>query len=141
MWTRRPSVVSAALTEKIRLDYEWLLLAVALIGLILLGLYVVVRLRRRLAEQKQPTLPMRIEDYRALLERGLLEPQEFERIRDKLEQKTASPPAPASAPASAPSADPTAIQSFEPPRPQDPRPKSTGIQDLEAGRPKPPDVI
>lgn len=124
MWTIRRPVVLPAATAQFQFDFEWLLLALALMGVVLLGLYVVARFKRKLA-QEQAAQPLRVEDYRALMEQGLLQPQEFERIREHLERRTPPPTPPQPA-------DPTAIQSFEPPRRPDPRPPSTGIRDPKA---------
>jgi hypothetical protein len=71
------------------LDWELVLLALALVGLLAAGLVLVVRVRRwrSLAE----VVPTRIEHYRALLEQGILAPEEFERIRDYLDRKSSDP--------------------------------------------------
>jgi hypothetical protein len=87
------------LTAQFQFDLEWLLLAIILVGLILLGAFVIVRFKRWQGAERSPPVPTRIEDYRALMEKGLLEAPEFERIRDQLEKKSASPP-PAVPPAS-----------------------------------------
>jgi hypothetical protein len=102
MWNVGPPAVIAALTLQIQFNLEWMLLAGALVGLILLGGLVIVRFKRWQAEQQAPPPPTRIEDYRALMEQGLLDPREFERIRDHLENKVR----PDSPPAAPPPADP-----------------------------------
>jgi len=107
MWNVGPPAVIATLTAQFQFNLEWMLLAGALVGLILLGGFVIVRFKRWQAEQESPTLPTRIEDYRALMEQGLLDPREFERIRDQLEKgqpdKKVKPDSPSAAP---PPADP-----------------------------------
>ena len=129
METIRPPAVLPALTAQFQFDLELLLLVLALAGLVLGGGYVIARFKRGLAEQQQAAQPMRIEDYRALLEQGVLQPHEFERIRARLENKTPPTPAP---PAASPPTDPTAVQSFPPPRPPESRPPETGIRDMDA---------
>jgi hypothetical protein len=103
MWNVGPPAGAAVLTAQFQLDLEWMLLAGAFVGLVLLGAYVIVRFKRWQAAQQATTLPPRIEDYRALMEQGLLEPREFERIRDRFEKNPPldSPP-PSSPPANPP---------------------------------------
>jgi hypothetical protein len=104
MWNVVPPAVLAVLTIPFQVDLEWILLAIVLVGLVLLGALVIARFKHWQAAQQATTLAMRIEDYRALMEQGLLDPLEFERIREQLESKaspdTPSPPSPP--------ADPTA---------------------------------
>ena len=69
---------------------ELVVLALGLIGLILGGLYVIGRFKRWQTGE-QTTLPTRLEDFRALMDKGLLDAQEFERIRERL-AKTNPPP-------------------------------------------------
>ena len=94
----RPPSAFAALTARFRLDLEWILLAGLLAGLLLLGALVIVRFKRWQAAQQETALP-RVEDYQALMEQGLLDPLEFERIRERLNKKEApDPPRPPSPP-------------------------------------------
>ena len=91
----RPGVF-ATLTAQFRFDREWILLTGLLVGLLLIGALVIVRFKRWQAAQQQTTPAPRIEDYHALMEQGLLDPLEFERIRDYMKKKDgpASPPNP-----------------------------------------------
>jgi hypothetical protein len=86
-----PPVLIAHLTAQFRLDLEWIILATVLVGLVLLGIIVIVRYKRWQAAEQTPAPPTRLEEYQALMEQGLLDPQEFERIRDSL-QKNSEPP-------------------------------------------------
>jgi hypothetical protein len=105
------------LTAQFQFDPEWMLLAFVFVGLIFLGVFVIVRFKHWQAAQQPTTQATRIEDYRALMEQGLLDAREFERIRDGLEKK-ATPDSPRP---SLPM-DPTAIPSSEPTRsPDSPR--------------------
>jgi hypothetical protein len=97
-----PPVLSAHLTAQFRLDLEWIILATSLVGLILLGLFVIVRYKRWQEAEQTPDPPTRLEDFKALMEQGLLDPQEFERIREAMQKTPESPPEP-------PDQDPTAI--------------------------------
>jgi hypothetical protein len=112
MWNVGPPAVVAALTAQFRFDLEWMLLALVLVGLVALGIFVIVRFKRWMAEQQSPTLPTRVEDYRALLEQGLLDPAEFECIRQELENNH---------PPDAPSRSTTAVPTADPPTAPNPR--------------------
>ncbi len=103
----------AVLTARFQFDLEWILLVTGLAGLILLGTLVIVRFKRWHAEHA--AAPTRLDDYRALMERGLIEPSEFERIANLLEQEVANdlPMSP-----EAPTGPPT--ESFPPPSGQSP---------------------
>jgi len=105
MWQARPSpamVLAAWLEPRV----VGLILACAgLIGAIAVGVVVFVWMERKwrgAAETK--AAPAQDESfYRALVEAGLLQEEEFERIRKGLEQKpAAAPPAPLSLKADAP---------------------------------------
>ena len=98
MWNVGPPGVFASLTAHFRFDLEWMLLAFVLVGLILLGIGVVIGFKRWQAGQQESTLGTRIEDYRALLEKGLLDPQEFERLRDRLEKEARADSVPPTSP-------------------------------------------
>ena len=95
MWNVGPpafaTMTAATLTAQLKFDLEWIILAVVLGGLVLLGGFVIVRYKRWHAEQQAAPPPMVIEDYRALMEQGVLDPREFERIREHLER---NPPPP-----------------------------------------------
>jgi hypothetical protein len=90
-----PPVLVAPLTAQFRLDLEWILLVSVLVGLILLGIFVIVRYKRWQAAQQTPASPTRLEDFRALMEQGLLDPQEFERLREFLQKNPETPVPPA----------------------------------------------
>jgi hypothetical protein len=99
MWNVGPPagpviLMARALPAQLQLDLEGIVLAIILVGLILLGVIVIVRFKRWQTAQRSPTVPARIEDYRALMEQGLLDPREFERIRQTLEGPGPMPPAP-----------------------------------------------
>jgi hypothetical protein len=68
-------------------DLEGLLLAIVLVGLVLLGAFAVLWVKRWHAAHQAPSPPTRVEEYRALMEKGLLDPAEFERIRDQLAKR------------------------------------------------------
>ena len=57
MGTSAPPAVLATLTAQFRLDLEWILLVSVLVGLILLGVFVIVRFKRWQAEQQTPGSP------------------------------------------------------------------------------------
>lgn len=90
------------LTAQVRLDFELVVLTGLLVGLLVLGIAAIVYFKRRQADERQTPAAPRLEDYRALLEQGVLEPPEFERIREHLQKKdTPGSPTP-----KAPLADP-----------------------------------
>jgi len=85
-------------TAEVRFNLELVLWALLLVGLIFLGFFIIWWFKRWQAAEQAPLPPMGIEDYRILMEQGLLEPREFERIRERMElkEKSASPPHPPS---------------------------------------------
>jgi len=85
-----PVLTPQALTAQVNIDWELVALAIALLGLNLGGWCVIVRIKRWQTDE-QPTLPTRLEDYRALMEKGILDAQEFDRIRERLEKSTPPP--------------------------------------------------
>jgi hypothetical protein len=109
MWNDGLPAVPATLTARIQIDLESVLLVMVLVGLVALGITVIARTKRGLAEEEPRTFAGNVEDYRVLMEQGILDAAEFERIRDRLEKKAPEPP-PSPAPA-----DPSAQPHFLPP--------------------------
>ncbi|GEM_PF-5191342 len=94
-------LTTAALLAQLRIDWELTILCILLIMLIVAGCVAVVRVRRRLHEDAAPlSLDDYLHSYQALVERGELAPQEFERLKARLQQKlgekAAEPPPPES---------------------------------------------
>jgi hypothetical protein len=93
MWSRSPPTHLVGLFAQLRFDPELLVLGVLLIVLIVAGCIAVARVRRWRQEDAAPvTLEEQIKSYGELVERGELAPQEFERIKARLEQKAADVP-------------------------------------------------
>lgn len=67
-------------------DWELLLLGAVLLAVIFAGFWVVLRVRgwQKDQEAERITPQQQLEHYRNLLEDGLLEPQEFEKLKTKL---------------------------------------------------------
>jgi len=70
MWKVGPSAVFAIMTARIQFDLEGMLLAITLVGLILLGVLVILWLKRWQAAQRSATSLTGIEDYRALMNKA-----------------------------------------------------------------------
>ena len=93
MWSRSPPTHLAGLFAQIRFDPELLVLGVLLIVAIVAGCIIVARVRRWRQEDAAPVpLEDQMKSYGELVERGELSPQEFERIKVRLEQKAAETP-------------------------------------------------
>ena len=89
MWSSPPTHL-AGLFAQVRFDPELLVLGVLLIVLIVAGCIAVARVRRwRTEDTPAISLEEQIKSYGELVERGELAPQEFERIKARLEQKAA----------------------------------------------------
>lgn len=89
MWSSPPTHL-AGLFAQVRFDPELLVLGVLLIVLIVAGCIAVARVRRWRQEDATPvSLEDQIKSFGELVERGELGPQEFERIKARLEQKAA----------------------------------------------------
>lgn len=56
-----------------------------IIALILAGAYLVLQARRRYVQDDSDAEELSIEDYRRLMDEGSLAPEEFERIRRRME--------------------------------------------------------
>ncbi|MBI3410964.1 MAG: hypothetical protein HY040_21730 [Planctomycetes bacterium] len=106
---------TAILTAEFTFDLELVLLTLFLVSLVVVGIVVVIRVKRWRTESDEELVP-RIDHYRALLEQGILAPEEFERIRKHLEARPVSA-VPSGLPSSVPSppSDPTAFKPAEPP--------------------------
>src|SRR5207244_10498585 len=95
MWSRSPPTHLAGLFAQIRFDPELLVLGVLLIVAIVAGCIIVARVRRWRQEDAAPVpLEDQMKSYGELVERGELSPQEFERIKARLEQKAVETPPP-----------------------------------------------
>jgi hypothetical protein len=92
------TLTARVLTAQMRLHLELAVLTLLLVGLLVLGITVIVAFKRWQAAQGQTPLAPRLEDYRALMEQGVLDPLEFERIRAHMEKKnppgSTMPPSP-----------------------------------------------
>ena len=95
MWSARPLSIPAGLFAQWRFDLELTIYGILLVILIVAGCVAVVRVRRWRDEQgAPPSLEDQIKNYYALVERGELDPKEFERIKARLEEKETEPPTP-----------------------------------------------
>ena len=89
MWSSPPTHL-AGLFAQLRFDPQLLVLGVLLIVLIVAGCIAVARVRRwRIEDTPAISLEEQMKSYGELVERGELAPQEFERIKARLEQKAA----------------------------------------------------
>lgn len=82
LWAASPS----SLSGQRKLDWELVGLGGILLVLIALGGWMVSRFRNWREEEKSENLPreQQAEQYRRMLEEGLLEPEEFERLHRRL---------------------------------------------------------
>jgi hypothetical protein len=95
MWSARPLSIPAGLFAQWRFDLELTIYGILLLVLIIAGCVAVVRVRRwRDEEVASTSLEDQIKNYYALVERGELDPKEFERIKAQLESKETEPPTP-----------------------------------------------
>ena len=93
MMSAGPLTVPAGLFAQLRFDPLLMLYGVLLIILIVGGCIAVVRVRRwRFEEEAPAAIEDQIKNYQALVERGEMDPQEYERLKAYLEQKAAQPP-------------------------------------------------
>ena len=93
MTSAGPLTVPAGLFAQLRFDPELMIYAVLLILFIVAGCVAVVRVRRWRFEQAAPTsIEDQLANYQTLVNRGEMDPQEFERLRAHLQQKAAQPP-------------------------------------------------
>lgn len=88
MWSARPSSIPAGLFAQLRFDLELIVYGVLLILLIVAGCVVVVRVRRWWRDEQGAPVSVedQIKNFYVLVERGELDPKEFERIKARLEQ-------------------------------------------------------
>jgi hypothetical protein len=88
MWSARPLSIPAGLFAQWRFDLELFLYGILLVLLIVAGCVAVVRVRRwRNDESASSPLEDQLSRYQDLVERGELDPKEFERIKAHLERK------------------------------------------------------
>ena len=98
MWSASPPTLlaarfSATWFAQVRFDPELLIFAILAIILIVLGCMVVVRVRSwRVDEIASQSLEDQLRSYQALVERGELDPQEFDKIKGRLQQEASEPP-------------------------------------------------
>jgi len=111
MWTvgAVPAPMFADLLD-LAIDWELAALAVALIALVGLGTAAIVRVRRWWQQPSQDPVEQQLEIYQTMLDEGLLDPDEFRRIQDRLEGID---------PAPAPPPPDTSIKPGPPPAPPD----------------------
>lgn len=113
-----PPDVLASVTAQFKFDLESIGLVLVFSGLVVVGVLIVTWYRRSVV-RPEPTSTLGVEDYRALMEQGLLEPAEFERIRARLEYR-GHPEVPSPPPSSDPrGANPTTTTDL--PHPPDKR--------------------
>ena len=90
------TLIPAGLFAQLRFDLEFMLVCALLIVLIVAGGIAVFKVRSWRHEDAAPiSLEDQIAEYQALVERGDLDPREFERLKASLQQKAAEPPPPA----------------------------------------------
>ena len=91
MWTFHTCKADAILFSQFGLFFRWdLCLPIGLlIGAVVLGIWAIARIRRWRAELEQeelePTEELTLEHYQKMVEDGLLDPQEFARIKARME--------------------------------------------------------
>jgi hypothetical protein len=85
------------------LDLIWY--TVALVGAVLVGVVVIVWVDRWRKRSNLQAPADELGQYRGLFDQGLLSPEEYDRIRRRLEQRTEAKPPDASAPPNATPAD------------------------------------
>lgn len=94
---RNPSLPTMILWAE-GFDWELVLLGTGLLVLLIIGFWMVMRVRRWQNEEQAERLTsaQQLEQYQSLLEEGLLAPEEFEKLRRKLDpsQPGANPPPP-----------------------------------------------
>lgn len=74
-----------AVTAQFAFDLEWLLLALVLVAMVIGGFVVVLKVKRWHAAGEPKSVDERLREYRELVNQGLLQPDEFERIRVRLQ--------------------------------------------------------
>ena len=93
MWQAGPATFTLGLMAQAKVDPELIGLIILLVGLTVLGIVIVLKVRRWREEEQGSLAPQaQIEDYRALVERGDLDPRDFERIKALLENQADGPP-------------------------------------------------
>jgi hypothetical protein len=97
MWSAGTPTPFPGLVAELRFDLELTILCVVLFALVVAGCVMVVRVRSWRDEETTPvSLEEQIQSYQTLVDRGELDPREFERIKARLEQKAAETPPPES---------------------------------------------
>jgi hypothetical protein len=92
MWSAPPNRVWGLLAQ-VRIDWELVILTVVLAGVIAGGLVLIKRAKLwRLEEPPPLSLDDQLQSFQALVDKGELDPKEFERIKAYLEQQAADPP-------------------------------------------------
>jgi hypothetical protein len=82
------AMTAAVLMAELRIDWELTGLCVLLAALIIAGCVAVVRVRRwRHVESTPLSVAEHLQSYQTLVERGELDPREFERIKARLEKR------------------------------------------------------
>jgi hypothetical protein len=76
-----------------RVELQLLIWTVAFVALIGVGIYVATLARRWWQDPAAPETDDLLERYRTMRDAGELDPQEFERIRARLEGEDPTPPA------------------------------------------------
>ncbi len=91
-------LMASLMAALLRLDLELVILTGLLVGVLVLGVSVIVWFKRWQEAQRQTPASPTLEDYRALVEQGYLDPIEFDRIREHMEKtdtpSSCEPPSP-----------------------------------------------
>jgi hypothetical protein len=98
MWIAPPNRVwgllaHCGLLAQVRIDWELVILAVLLVGVIAGGIVLINRTRQWRVQGPPPvSLDDQLQSFQALVDRGELDPKEFERIKAHLQHKAAAAP-------------------------------------------------
>lgn len=92
MWSVDPPAIPSGLFGQLRFDPELTILCLLLAALLVAGGVLVVRTRRWRGTDPAGSIDDQVQNYQALVERGELAPEEFERIKARLEAKAKEPP-------------------------------------------------
>jgi hypothetical protein len=94
MWTVHNPAAGAILFGQVRLEWDLILACGALLCVVALGVWAIVKVkkwREEEAEEVGPTHQQLLEHYQQMVDDGLLDPDELARVKAQLEQ--VAPPA------------------------------------------------